>query len=391
VSGVNGSVAPSLAESFGLGDAGIAALYAGLGLSCLGSLALGREADRVGRRRLLLLCARVLPAAALGAALAPRPELYLLAQLVAYAAGGALLATVSVVITEAAPEDARARRQSAAGTAFAAGTALPLLAAALLPGIATGVQPWRLVWAVAALPALALPALTGRLCETPRWRVASDRGDAPRSRMTDVFEARYRARTLAVLAAVVLVQGVDLATRTWLLYHPVRALGLDVSTATALLVAGGGLGLVGFRLGGHLADRVGRRATFSCASTLFAVSALAYYWGSLHVRSGHAALLGVALFGLAAGGNAAMVAFRALATELFPTRLRGTLGGWLGVAGSLGWMLAMGATSLLAGPLGGVGPAVALIVVFALPAASLCLASLPETAGLDLERAALEA
>jgi MFS family permease len=243
---------------------------------------------------------------------------------------------------------------------------------------------------VAALPVLALPALAEHLTETPRWRDANGRDAAPAARMTDVFEPRYRARTLAVLAAVVLVQGVELTTRTWLLYHPVRALGLDVGSATALLVAGGGLGLIGFRLGGQLADRVGRRATFCGAGALFALSTLTYYWASLHVRSGRTALLGIALFGLAAGGNAAMVAFRALATELFPTRLRGTLGGWLGVGGSLGWLLAMSATSVLAGPLGGVGPAVAVIVLFALPAAALCLVSLPETAGLDLDRAALE-
>lgn len=135
----------------------------------------------------------------------------------------------------------------------------------------------------------------------------------------------------------------------------------------------------------------GYASAFGAPAMLFAVSAVGYYWGTLSLRAWHVPVLTVCVFVLSAGGNAAMVAFRALSTELFPTRLRGTLGGFMAVGAALGWLLAMGTTSALAAPLGGIGPSVALIVVLALPTAALLCVRLPETAGLTLETAALEA
>ena len=101
-------------------------------------------------------------------------------------------------------------------------------------------------------------------------------------------------------------------------------------------------------------------------------------------------MLAASLFGIAVGGNAALVAFRALTSELFPTRLRGTAGGLLAVGGAVGWLFAMLLTSALAVPLGGLAPAVALLVATALPTAAMLLLRLPETAGLDLDSASLD-
>jgi hypothetical protein len=46
-----------------------------------------------------------------------------------------------------------------------------------------------------------------------------------------------------------------------------------------------------------------------------------------------------------------------------------------------GWLLGLGSTAALAGPLGGAAPSVALLAVVALPLATLALALVPETAG----------
>jgi putative MFS transporter len=208
--------------------------------------------------------------------------------------------------------------------------------------------------------------------------------------MSAVFEPRYRSRALRALAVVVLVYAAEFATRTWLFYHPVRTLGIEPGIATCVLVACGGLGLLGFPLGGRCADLFGRRATFTAAASAFAISAVGYYWVTLHAGAWSLAVLALSLFGTAVGGNAALVAFRALTSELFPTHLRGTVGGWLAVGGAVGWLAAMLAISALAGPLGGLAPAVALLVATSLPTASFLLLRLPETAGLDLDSASLE-
>lgn len=79
------------------------------------------------------------------------------------------------------------------------------------------------------------------------------------------------------------------------------------------------------------------------------------------------------LLTLSVGGNAAITAFRALSTEALPEAHRGTLGGAMGVAASVGAVLGMGLVSLAAGPLGAAGPAVAILAAAAMPSASLCL------------------
>lgn len=388
VSGIHGSVAPFLAESFGLSDAELARLWTWVGLSSLGALALGRQADRIGRRRVLLLAFAALPLAAVGTACATGPASYVLGQALAYAAGGTLLAVVTVSIAEELPDGERARGQGRAGLALAAASAAPLL---LVTALAPRPDLWRPVWALAGVALGALPWARRRFPETARWRDARGCGATARAGMVHVFRHRHRRRALTVLGAVVLVQAVELSARAWLFFHPVRSLGIAPARAAAVLVTCGGLGLLGFRAGGWMSDRLGRRRTFALTGALFAAGTVATYGGTLGTAPGRLAPFAVSLLALAFGGNAALVAFRSLTVELFPTELRGTVAGWLGVGSALGWIGGMGAVALLAGPLGGVGPAVALLAAAALPAAIALLASLPETAGRSLESAAAPA
>ena len=382
VSGIHGSVAPFVAKSFELSGTGLARLWLGIGVASLASLALGRLADHVGRRRVLLACFAAMPLAAGVAALAPGPSVYVLGQGLAFAAGATLLGVGTVAIAEALPEGARAPAQGRAGLDLTGASALPLAVVGLGAGLAT---PWRLVWAGAGLWLLALPWARGNLVEAegvariqrrseaaPRWRELVRRDRVP--------------RLLPALAAVLLVQTAEISVRAWLLHHPVRALGLPVPLAIGVLVAGGGLGLVGFRLGGQLAERIGRRPTFALAGALFATSAVAYYEGSLLVSGGtQLTLLIVSMVGLSVGGNAALTAFRSLIVELFPAARRGDAGGLLGLGHGLGWIFSMALASWLAAPLGGVGPATAAWVGIALPAAVAVLTLLPETAGCVLD------
>jgi MFS family permease len=160
----------------------------------------------------------------------------------------------------------------------------------------------------------------------------------------------------------------------------VRGLGLAARSATLLLVAGGGLGLAGFRLGGWLADTRGRRPALLAGGSLFAVGVAGFYGATPPPGAAGLVWLGASLCALAAGGNAAVATFRAHASELLPSPLRGTFGGLLAVGAALGWSLSMWSVAALAGPVGGVGHAVSCVVLAALPAAALLLRRLPETA-----------
>ena len=377
VSGIHGSVAPLLARSFALSDGEVAALFSWIGAASLAALAIGRAADRIGRRRALLGCAAGLPIAAAASALAAGPVSYLAAQLAAFALGTALLALVTVCIAEELPPGERARGHGSAGLALAAGTALPLLATAAL---ADRADAWRIVWALAALPVLALPWLAHALPE-PRAFADLRPSGARQAGLRALFAPEHRRAALAALGAVVAIQGAEAAARAWLFYHPVRTLGLPPRTATALLVAGGALGLAGFRVGGVLADTYGRRPALLAGSALFAVGVAGFYGATPPPGAAGFVWLTASLAALAGGGNAALATFRAHASELLPSPVRGTFGGLLAVGGSLGFCLAMAAVAALAGPAGGIGHAVACVVLVALPAAALLLRRLPETKG----------
>jgi AAHS family benzoate transporter-like MFS transporter len=377
-------VAPLLAASFGLGDAQVAALFSWIGVASLLALLVGRASDRIGRRSALLACAAGLPVASAASALAPSPGAYLAAQLAAFGLGSALLATLTVALAETLPRERGARGHGRAGLALAVGTALPLVASAALAERPEG---WRGVWALAALPILALPWLARRLPEDrrPSGAAASTRsGTAARSGVRSGLRALLaparRARVLAALGAAISISAAEAAARAWLFYHPVRSLGLAPRSATALLLVGGGLGLAGFRLGGRLADTRGRRPALLAGGSLFALGVAGFYGATPPRGTSGLVWLGASLFALAAGGNAAIATFRAHAAELLPSSVRGRFAGLLAVGAALGWSLSMWAVAVLAAPVGGVGHAVTCVVLVSLPAAALLLRGLPETA-----------
>ena len=345
------------------------------GLSSAVAVVLGRAADRLGRRRLIVFCLAGLPCSALASAIAPSAAAFAAAQVAAQSLGVALFATISVVMVEELAPAQRARGLARAGAAFAAATALPLLFATL---VANQAGAWRAVYALAALPALALPWAAARIPETSFWCAAAALGRTREARIREMVSRPHRTATLRLVAAATLVQGVEGATRTWLLYHAVRAQGLPPSRATALLVLAGGAGLVGFPLGARLADRLGRRVTFACGGALVVLSAGLYYASSFDSPTVQTLGSALGIFGLSLGGNAALTAYRALATELLPTELRASLSGLLSLGGAFGWCGAMLTVSALARPLGGIGPAVAALAAAALPLAALLLGGVPE-------------
>jgi AAHS family benzoate transporter-like MFS transporter len=382
--GAQGAVAPLLADSFSLSDAEIARALGWIGCSALGALALGHFVDRLGRRRVLLACLAGLPLCALATAVAPSIGHYVAAQIAAYAFGTTLLSTVSVALAERLARADCARAHGRAGLAYTAATALPLVLVALL---ATAPGSWRWVWAATALPVLAWPWARRGLVESTAWRAAQQRGETARARLSDPFRSAWRGRALRLLLAMVCVHASETAIRTWLFYHAVRELGLDPRRALLILLAGGVVSLAGFRAGSALADRFGRRTAFAAGTALAAAGAYGFYGPGAPVGD---VGLGLSFATLGLGGHVATVAFRSLATELFPTRVRGGLGGWLAVASATGFVVAMLGASAFAPRLGSMGAAVLVLVLLMMPAAAALVIGLPETAGLEVEGVACE-
>jgi MFS family permease len=378
----------------------------------LGGVLFGVLGDRVGRKRAMTWTILTYSAFTFLSAFAQTWwQMAGFRFLVALGVGGEW-AVASALVAEVFPLRSRAWAQSIFHASSVLGTYLAVAAGALvvahvslpvtLPGLGTWEVPgWRLGFVLGALPALLIVWVRVGLREPEAWLRAAKRapgGAAPAGAVTELFAPGLRRRTLVGVG----LASVGLAT-FWgthiygknVLRHQVAAhspLGAgasaeEVQAHSALLkraemlgmflvTTGGGLGLLSF---GPLSERLGRRGAF----LLFLLGGLA---SSLALfRSGAGAdglyvllpVFGFLTLGMHAG-------FAVYFPELFPTRLRGTGGGFCFNVGRLlvppvlllsGWLQKESGLSEEG--------AAALLSLLFLPGALLLLAA-PETRGRDL-------
>jgi MFS family permease len=378
---VNASAARVLAEDFALDDAGVARLFGWIGLAASLAFALSLAADRIGRRRVILGCLGLAPLGAFVSAVAAAPAVFLAAQWLVQGAKGALMNALPVVVTENTVTAARARSQAVLGIlgTVGNGTALVAVSVALSLG-----GTWRWAWALAALPLLALPFVWRRLPETERFTALVQSG-SERGRLRELLAPRHRGRLFGVVGVQALLQFGFVAAMGWMIYHPTRHRGVSQTIVTTYVVIGGILGLGGVVLAARLADRWGRRPTFALFAVLFVAATLPYY--GLPTDLGPALLpaLGLSFATMSACGSGATLAFRTATTELFPTRLRASVLGVNSIAVALSLAGSNFAASVLAARMGGIGPAVSVLVCVYLLAALAFWLFLPETRGHELE------
>lgn len=162
-----------LAEEFALGtgekEAVVSLVMVG---ATVGALVGGSAADRVGRRRGLVLCSVLFALGAVLMALAPGFALLLVGRFVVGLAVGSSGLVVSVYVTELAPTALRGTLVSVNEVAICAGCLLAIGVDALLINASSG---WRWMLGASAFPAALQLAGLGFLPESPRWLLA--RGD----------------------------------------------------------------------------------------------------------------------------------------------------------------------------------------------------------------------
>lgn len=389
VQALGGLTAPFLAEDLRLDESQITALAGWIALGAFGTAALTRLADRRGRRRILLLCFAGLPPLALASAFATSRVSYVVPQIGVNALLGALLTALAVAVAELSLDASRARDQGRFGFFAAMGGAIALGVGAALPWLPGG---WRAFWGVAALPLVALPFVRARLVETERFRAARADGRVATARIGDLLRGAYRQRALG-LWAIALLRPVSLAvTSTWPYYHMVKTLGLAPASASLVYLVGGSVGLAGNYLGARWTDTWGRRPTTVAGTVMAVASGIAFFF----VPSTAGPLLVPALCLVMAMNQLATstfsVADRCIDAELFPTALRATYLGVARLMNAAAGVTAMFGLSLLAGPLGSLANAIALLsVVTLVPALALFLMVVPETRGMSLEQASMDA
>jgi sugar porter (SP) family MFS transporter len=380
----------------------------------IGAVGCGRITDRYGRRFTVLLSAVLFAVGAIGAGLAPDVATIIVFRVIMGLAVGAASVTVPVYLSEIAPAGSRGRLSGLNQLMISSGILLAYLVNLALSPFGA----WRWMFALAAVPAIALFAGALFQPESPRWLLTKGREDdaravLARSRGPEELEAEL-AEIRSVIAAErvrtgfrelfadtrlrrVLWLGIGLAVfqqiigiNTIIYYAPTILTQLGYGNSAAI-VANAGLGaltvVITVLMIMYVVDRVGRRtplilgAIGMCASMI--LLAVVFFSGVTSASGGWLAIIGLAAFkvcfSLSWGGMVWI-----LLGEIFPLRVRGTA---MGVATLTNW-LGNFLVGLLFPVLLSVG-AGTVFVVFAVLCGLACGFAykwLPETRGRSLEQ-----
>jgi len=384
---VNGIGSPWIAKSFHLGESGIAGLFAWISLSALVALGLSRMSDRLGRRRLLLACMAGTAVSALAAALATNIVAFALCEIALYAFTGATIAGGIVILAEELPIEERARGQSWGGLGMGLGGGLCLI---LMPMVASR-HSWRWLLVLASVLGVAALWRASRVIpESGRWQRAAAAGATSASSFYDVFGPIYRRRAITILACTLLANIAEVAATSWPYFHLVSGVNLAPGTASVLMLLGGGVGMLGFPLGARSCEHYGRIPTILVAGIMTGISALAFYWGPPAHFGLSSLWIEVTFCSFTAGMSAGRVGGYSLATELFPTAIRGAMMGWFVLINAAAAVSAQSMIAVLAARVGGLSIVVGYLSLLAIPNGILVALFLPETRGLSLEAASME-
>lgn len=149
--------------------------------AAFGALFGGRIADRIGRKRSLMVCAVLFLAGAIGCSLAPNVQVMVAARIILGFGVGAAAVTCPLYLAEMAPAERRGRMVTINELMIVTGQMLAFATNALLDHLIHDPHVWRTMLAVAAIPAVAL--LLGMLVlpDSPRWYGLNGRMDEARA------------------------------------------------------------------------------------------------------------------------------------------------------------------------------------------------------------------
>ena len=318
--------------------------------SLVGAVIGGILADRLGRRRLLIITAVVFGFGAIGAAVAPGTAWLVSARVVAGAAIGIASFVAPLYISEIAPVAIRGKLVSVNQVALTSGIVLSYL----IDYAFAGSQAWRWMFALAVIPAAAFGIGLIFIPNSPRW--LADRGHADQARAVlkrirgpeqvdaELSEIQHSlaqqkghwSELLRPALRPAMIVGVGLAIaqqitgiNTVIYYAPTIFRFAGLSSASVAILASVGVGIVNVALtlvAMQLIDRVGRRPLLLASLAGMALSlfvlGLAF---SLPQLSGSLGWIAVASLMVYVGSFAVGLGpvFWLMLSEIYPLRIRG--------------------------------------------------------------------
>jgi MFS family permease len=295
--------------------------------SGIGGVFFGFLADRIGRKRALMLSILTYSVCSFFSGLSTTVTMLAVCRFILGLGMGGEWNTGATLVAETWPDELRAKAIAIVQSSWAIGYAL----AALVAGVVLRYANWRFVFFVGILPAIVTLWIRNRVPESQMWmehrRLTQDQqlepqGTQGNDSFSAIFRAPYRKSTLVLLLLNFFGLFAWWGMFIWIppyLSLPIAQGGRGFSvmrTATLLIV----LNLLGMFPGyisfGWVADHFGRRKSF--ALYLFAAAVLVPIYAI--ARSPSALLvLGtmVAFFGTGFFSGSGLIG-----SEIFPTRLR---------------------------------------------------------------------
>jgi sugar porter (SP) family MFS transporter len=376
-----------------------------------GALLAGRLADRIGRRRTILITAVVFVLGVLLAAFTPSYPVLLIARLVIGLAVGSSSMVVPLYIGEIAPPRLRGGLVSLNQLAITLGILISYL---IDYGLSSSGN-WRLMFGLAAIPAVALFAGIMTQRESPYWLIGHGRDDEARAVLARLRPAGHVDQEVAEIKSVIsqgragvrellsravkpaLVVGVLMAVfqqvtgiNTVIYYAPslLHDAGLGASSALLANVGIGAVNVLMTVVAIRLLDRTGRRPLLIGGSTGMAVGMIAAalaFVGTTHL-TGVRAVVAIAALVVYTGSFAIGLGpvFWLLISEIYPQRVRGTA---MSMASMANWFANFVVTIsflTLLSAIGGTG-VFALFAFLTLMAIWFFVRRVPETKGRSLQ------
>jgi MFS transporter, SP family, galactose:H+ symporter len=321
----------SIRRDFGLDNFEQGVLVSLLPLGAvLGSLLNGPIAERLGRRKTLILDAAVFIAGTAIAVAAPDYGALLVGRALTGIAVGSTLATVPLYLSEISPPSVRGRLVTANQVMITFG----IVVAYAIDLAFAGSGSWRAMFVVGLLPALAL--LVGMLHAPESPAAAADDVESTKGRMRDFLTPGARPALVIGISLAVIQQFSGINAVIYYAPSILERTGLNASNSILYSVIVGAANVAATLVALQVVDRVGRRplllgslfgmlVSLTLLGLTFEVAALAGSWLTL------ACLLGyIVSFAIGLGP-----VFWLLIAEIFPPRGRAA---GVGVAAAVAWL-----------------------------------------------------
>jgi len=206
---VNGTQ-QGLRTAFNLGDAGLGFTVGSLLIGCfIGAFFAGRLADLIGRRNTMMLAALLFVCGALVQGFAHVQALFVVARLAGGMAVGAASVLSPAYISEVAPASIRGRLTTVQQIMIITGLTAAFLVNYFLAASAgestasywAGIEAWRWMYLMQAIPAAIFLVALIFIPESPRYLVSKGRDEKAMSVLTSLFGADVAREKLAEIRA----------------------------------------------------------------------------------------------------------------------------------------------------------------------------------------------